>query len=84
MFQDMAGDGLQHQTAWAGAGNAVLFYDATGVGALTRKDKANDNGKPALSVRDLAIKRLKKTRSQCTNVGRKRPSSGLLGRSQTT
>jgi len=38
-FFDMAGDGYQHQTAWAGAGNAVLFYDPSGQGALTRANQ---------------------------------------------
>ena len=38
-FFDMAGDGYEHLTAWAGAGNAVLFFDATGQGALTRADQ---------------------------------------------
>jgi hypothetical protein len=35
----MAGDGYQHSTAWAGAGNAVLFYDPTGKGELTRANQ---------------------------------------------
>lgn len=38
-FFDMANDGFQHLTAWAGAGNAVLFYDPTGKGALSRADQ---------------------------------------------
>ncbi|PKP69353.1 MAG: hypothetical protein CVT82_11540 [Alphaproteobacteria bacterium HGW-Alphaproteobacteria-4] len=27
MFVDAGGDGLKHRTAWAGAGDGVLFYD---------------------------------------------------------
>ncbi len=35
-FVDTANDGTKSLTAWAGAGNAVLFYDSTGHGVLTR------------------------------------------------
>jgi hypothetical protein len=31
-FHNMAGDGLQHRTAWAGAGNGVLVLDVDGTG----------------------------------------------------
>jgi hypothetical protein len=37
VFVDATGDGLQNQTAWAGAGDAVLFYDPDGTGELTEK-----------------------------------------------
>jgi Ca2+-binding RTX toxin-like protein len=37
VFFDTTGDGLQNQTAWAGAGDAVLFYDPDGTGELTEK-----------------------------------------------
>jgi hypothetical protein len=30
VFMDSAGDGLLHRTAWAGAGDGVLFFDANG------------------------------------------------------
>ncbi|MEJ8562314.1 hypothetical protein QTO30_14510 [Yoonia sp. GPGPB17] len=32
---DATGDGLQNRTAWAGAGDAVLFYDINGDGKIT-------------------------------------------------
>jgi len=38
-FFDMAGDGHQNLTAWAGAGNGVLFYDPTGTGQLTQANQ---------------------------------------------
>jgi hypothetical protein len=38
-FFDMKGDGYQHLTAWAAPGNAVLFYDPTGQGSLTRANQ---------------------------------------------
>jgi hypothetical protein len=38
-FFDMAGDGQQSLTAWAGAGNGVLFYDPTGSGQLTQANQ---------------------------------------------
>jgi hypothetical protein len=34
-FTDTSGDGLKHRTAWAGAGDGVLFIDADGNGALS-------------------------------------------------
>ena len=37
MFVDAGGDGLLHRTAWAGAGDGVLFYDAGGTRAITEK-----------------------------------------------
>jgi hypothetical protein len=39
MFFDMTGDGTQKLTAWAGAGNGVLFYDPTGTGQLTKTNQ---------------------------------------------
>jgi len=38
-FFDMAGHGRENLTAWAGAGNGVLFFDPTGQGQLTQKDQ---------------------------------------------
>ncbi|HET7094974.1 MAG TPA: hypothetical protein VFI22_15890 [Thermomicrobiales bacterium] len=38
-FFDMAGDGAQRLTAWAGAGDGVLFYDPTGGGQLTQANQ---------------------------------------------
>jgi len=38
-FYDMAGDGYQHLTAWAGAGNGVLVYDPNGTGQITEQDQ---------------------------------------------
>jgi len=35
-FFDTTGDGQQNLTAWAGAGNGVLFFDPTGQGQLTQ------------------------------------------------
>ncbi|MBL4766558.1 MAG: hypothetical protein JKY94_02400 [Rhodobacteraceae bacterium] len=35
VFVDATGDGLQNQTAWAGAGNGVLFYDPDDTGEIT-------------------------------------------------
>ena len=40
MFFDMANDGYQHHTAWAGAGNGVLVYDPSG-GAITQANQVN-------------------------------------------
>ncbi|WP_108814363.1 beta strand repeat-containing protein [Loktanella sp. Alg231-35] len=34
-YVDATGDGLQNRTAWAGEGNAVLFYDPDDLGAIT-------------------------------------------------
>jgi hypothetical protein len=34
-FMDSSGDGLQHRTAWAAAGNGVLFFDPDGRNAIT-------------------------------------------------
>ena len=34
-FVDSNGDGLMHRSAWAGAGNGVLFYDANGDGVIS-------------------------------------------------
>ena len=38
-FFDMTGDGYKNLTAWAGAGNGVLFVDATGAGQLTQANQ---------------------------------------------
>ena len=38
-YYDMAGDGRQHRTAWAAAGNAVLVYDTNGDGQITQKNQ---------------------------------------------
>ncbi|WP_299893220.1 DUF4214 domain-containing protein [uncultured Ruegeria sp.] len=35
VFVDSSGDGLQNLTAWAAAGNGVLFYDADGDGVIS-------------------------------------------------
>ena len=35
VFVDLAGDGLLNQTAWAGVGNGVLFYDPDDTGEIT-------------------------------------------------
>ena len=37
VFVDAGGDGLKHRTAWAGAGDGVLFFDADGDGVLSQK-----------------------------------------------
>jgi Ca2+-binding RTX toxin-like protein len=36
-FYDTAGDGYQHRTAWAGAGDAILAIDADGDGKIDQK-----------------------------------------------
>jgi hypothetical protein len=36
-FVDAGGDGLLHRSAWAAAGNGVLFFDAGGDGQITEK-----------------------------------------------
>ncbi len=38
-YFDMAGDGYQHRTAWAGAGDAVLAFDANNDGAINQKNE---------------------------------------------
>ncbi len=38
-FFDMAGDGYQHRTAWAGAGNAVLVLDTNNDGKITQQNQ---------------------------------------------
>jgi len=38
-FFDMKGDGFQHRTAWAGAGNAVLFFDPNNTNQITQADQ---------------------------------------------
>ncbi len=37
VFVDSSGDGLLNRTAWAAAGNGVLFYDADGDGTISEK-----------------------------------------------
>jgi hypothetical protein len=37
MFVDATGDGLLNRSAWAAAGNAVLFYDPDDTGEITEK-----------------------------------------------
>ncbi|MDE3238078.1 MAG: matrixin family metalloprotease [Paracoccaceae bacterium] len=39
MFEDTKGDGYKSRTAWAGAGNAVLFVDPTNSNALTQTNQ---------------------------------------------
>jgi hypothetical protein len=39
MFFDMAGDGRQHRTAWAGAGDGVLVVDVDGDGQITQRNE---------------------------------------------
>jgi trimeric autotransporter adhesin len=36
---DFAGDGYQHRTAWAGAGDAILAYDADNDGKITEREE---------------------------------------------
>jgi hypothetical protein len=38
-YFDMTGSGVQNLTAWAGAGNGVLFFDPTGAGQLTQANQ---------------------------------------------
>ncbi|WP_159289192.1 beta strand repeat-containing protein [Methylosinus sporium] len=38
-YFDMAGDGYQHRTAWAGAGDAVLAFDANNDGVINQKNE---------------------------------------------
>lgn len=38
-FYDLAGDGYQHRTAWAGAGNGVLVLDLAGTGQITERNQ---------------------------------------------
>jgi hypothetical protein len=38
-FFNAKGDGYQHKTAWAGAGNGVLFIDTTSKGQLTQANQ---------------------------------------------
>ncbi len=39
VFFDATGSGVQNQTAWAGTGSGVLFYDSTGTGQLTQANQ---------------------------------------------
>jgi hypothetical protein len=39
MYYDMAGDGKQHKTAWAGAGTGVLAIDANGDGKIDQRNE---------------------------------------------
>jgi hypothetical protein len=39
MFFDMAGDGRQNRTAWAGAGDGVLVFDVDGDGQITERNE---------------------------------------------
>jgi len=41
MFYDMAGDGKQHQTAWAGAGDGVLVLDTASNGVITERNQVD-------------------------------------------
>lgn len=38
-FFDMTGDGYKNRSAWAGAGNAVLFFDPNGTNQITQADQ---------------------------------------------
>jgi hypothetical protein len=38
-YFDMAGDGWQHRTAWAGAGDGVLVLDPNGTGQITQRNQ---------------------------------------------
>jgi hypothetical protein len=38
-FFDTKGDGYQHRTAWAGAGDAVLAFDANNDGVINQKNE---------------------------------------------
>jgi len=38
-FFDVGGDGRQHRTAWAGAGNGVLFLDVNGDNKITSQNE---------------------------------------------
>jgi hypothetical protein len=38
-FQDMTGSGFKNRTAWAGAGNAVLFFDPNDTNAITQANQ---------------------------------------------
>ncbi|MFT4080223.1 DUF4214 domain-containing protein [Rhodomicrobium sp.] len=38
-FFDMTGDGREHRTAWAGAGNGVLVYDPNNSGQITQQNQ---------------------------------------------
>ncbi|MEW9309937.1 beta strand repeat-containing protein [Labrys neptuniae] len=40
-FFDMAGDGKQHRTAWAGAGNGVLVLDLNNSGVIDQKNEVD-------------------------------------------
>lgn len=40
-YFDAAGDGYQHRTAWAGAGNGMLVYDTNGDGKITQANQIN-------------------------------------------
>jgi hypothetical protein len=39
MFVDLAGNGFENRTAWAGAGNAVLFFDPNNTNEITNPDQ---------------------------------------------
>lgn len=39
LFYDMAGDGLQHRTAWAGAGDGVLVLDINNDGLINQRNE---------------------------------------------
>ena len=41
MFLSVGGNAYSHQSAWAAAGNAVLFYDPTNSGKITNADQTN-------------------------------------------
>ncbi len=41
MFYDMAGDGKQHRTAWAGAGDGVLVRDADNDGIIKARNEVD-------------------------------------------
>ena len=38
-FENLSGDGYKHRTAWAGAGNAVLFFDPNNTNAITQANQ---------------------------------------------
>ncbi len=52
-FFDMAGDGYQHRTAWAGAGNGVLVLDLAGNGQITERNQIVFTDWDATATNDL-------------------------------
>jgi hypothetical protein len=63
MFVDATGDGLLNRTAWAAAGNGVLFYDPDDTGVITEKRQYMFTEWDPTATSDMEARRSSKLRA---------------------